>query len=52
MLIDAIRAKHMSPNALASLSNEEQQISIELAWNHHNYIMSLVSMGHKDLKEF
>ena len=52
MLMDAIGAKHMTPNALAPLSNEEQQISAELAWNHHDYIMSLVSMGHEDLKEF
>ena len=52
MLMDATGAKHMTPNALAPLSNEEQQISAELAWNHHDYIMSLVSMGHEDLKEF
>ena len=52
MLMDAIGAKHMTPNALAPLSNEEQQISAELAWNHHDYIMSLVSMGHEDLKKF
>ena len=52
MLMDAIGAKHMTPNALAPLSNEEQQISAELAWNHHDYIMSLVSMGHEDLKDF
>ena len=51
-LMDAIGAKHMIPNVLAPLSNEEQQISTELAWNHHDYIMSLVSMGHEDLKEF
>ena len=38
----------MTPNALAPLSNEEQQISAELAWNHHDYIMSLVSMGHEE----
>ena len=37
---------------LAPLSNEEQQISTELAWNQHDYIMRLVSMWHEDLKEF
>ena len=48
MLMDVIGAKHMIPNALAPLSNEEQQISTELTWNHHDYIMSLVSMGHEE----
>ena len=52
MLIDAIDTKHMIPSALAPLNNEEQQISAKLGWNHHNYIMSLISMGHEDLKEF
>ena len=52
MLMDAFGAKHMTPNALAPFSKEEQQISAELAWNHHDYIMSPVSMGHEDLKEF
>ena len=50
--MDASGVKHIIPNALAPLSIEEQQISAELAWNHHDYIMSLVSMGHEDVKAF
>ena len=50
-LMDAIGAKH-SPNVLAPLSNEEEQIGAELAWQHHDYLMSLVSMGHEDLKHY
>ena len=51
-IMDAIGAKHLTPNVLAPLSNEEQQIGAELAWQHHDYLMSLVSMGHEDLKHY
>ena len=51
-IMDAIGAKHLTPNVLAPLSNEEQQIGAELAWQHHDYLMSLVSMGHEDLKRY
>ena len=46
-IMDAIRAKHVTPNVLAPLSHEEQQIGAELAWQHHDYLMNLVSMGMK-----
>ena len=34
MHMDAIGAKHLTPNVLALLSSEEQQIGAELAWRH------------------
>ena len=47
-LMESIGAKHMTPNVLNPLSAEEQQVSAELAWQHHDFLMSLIVQGSSD----